>query len=437
MAEGTATSPDSAGGDNEMLELIATVGEALNRSMYPVSQTKQVIAEINEAYGNEISAEVFATYTIALDRRRGDVTVTNTGSMYRFDQAAQTESLIHELRSAAMPVRQALRELRAIADTPAPFNPVVRVIGFMLQALGFSLCFQMSLPATILAVVISAPVSMVLLWSSVRGTFAALMPFLLTFLSSLAIALWAVHIGVDDPVRLAVIPVLTLIPGAGLTTALIELTAGDMIAGASRLVSTLIVLLSMAFGLALAVDIVGLSPSDLQDVTSAHAPSWVLWLAAPVFAVGNIMFACTPRRAWIWTVLLACGTFGLSHLLQKSISSAFACGIAMGVALLVAFVVNAHVKGRPSVLVMYMPTWWLMVPGSMGFVALSGAITANRELADLGTSAVLALMSMAVCIMIASVLTPFVSRPLPSRRQGQDGPGKPGEPLANTGYDVD
>ena len=38
--------------------------------------------------------------------------------------------------------------------------------------------------------------------------------------------------------------------------------------------------------------------------------------------------------------------------------------------------IRDSVKGNPSVLVMYLPTWWLLVPGSMGFVAVTGAITA-------------------------------------------------------------
>lgn len=408
MAEDRTTSTDPSG---EKLTLITSVGEALNRSMYPVSQTKQVIHEINETYGNEISAEVFATYIIALDTPNNKVAVASTGSTFRFDQVAATDSLVDKLRSAAMPIPQALRELRAIADSPPLFGPVARILGFMMQALGFALCFRMSVPATLLAVGLSIPVAMVLLWSSLRGMLAALMPFLLTFLCALVIALWAVHGGVDDPVRLAVIPVVTLIPGAGLTIALIEITAGDMIAGASRLVSTMVVLLSMAFGLALAIDIVGLSSNQLQDVTSAQAPSWVLWLAAPIFAIGNILYSCTPRRLWIWTVLFAFGTFWLAQLLQSSMNSAFAAGIAMGVALVAASAVNAHAKGRPSVLVIYMPTFWLMVPGSMGFVAFSGDITADRQLGNLSASTSLSLLSMAICMMLASVIAPAIIHP--------------------------
>lgn len=398
--------------DAQMLTLVADVGEALNRSSYPVPMTQQVIREICEAYDYDISAEVFATYLIALDKKQGKVAVANTGTMFRFDQIADTESLVDKLRAAALPVTQALTRLRAISVAPPPVNPFVRILGYLLMALGFALCFRMSFSATIAAVVISIPIAAILLWSSIKGTLAALMPVLLTFLSALAITLWAVHGGLDDPVRLAVIPVVTLIPGAALTTALIELTTGDMIAGATRLVSALVVLLSMAFGLALAIDIVGLPSHDLQDLTSTQAPSWVLWIAAPIFAIGNIMYLCTPRRVWVWTVVFAFGTFWLNQSLQDKINPAFAGGVALGTALLLAWAVNAHARSKPSVLVMFLPTFWLMVPGSMGFVAVSGAITEDHELGGLGTNAALSLLSMAICMMIASVLAPFVTRRL-------------------------
>jgi hypothetical protein len=209
---------------------------------------------------------------------------------------------VHRLRREPIPVPDALHKLRAIAAAPPPIHPLARIAGYMLMALGFAMCFRMSPLASVAAVVLSIPIAAVLLWSGTKPAITVLMPVLLTFLAALPIALWSVHGGFDDPVRLAVIPVVTLIPGAALTTALIELTTGDMIAGSTRLVSALIVLLSMAFGFALALDVAGLTSVHLQDLTSEQAPSWVLWLAGPVFAVGNILYFCTPQRLWVWTI---------------------------------------------------------------------------------------------------------------------------------------
>jgi len=407
--EPAATEPDGSQALG-MLELITAAGKALNRCSYPVPRITKVINEICDAYGYEITTEVFATYVIAVDRNAGQVEVANTGDTYRFDQIADTEDLIHRLRNAELAPEDGVRGLQAIADSAPPNRPLVRIIGYVLMALGFALCFRMSWAASLTAVLIAVPAAAVLLWSNLQGTLAALMPFLLTFVSALGITLWAVHGDIGDPVRLAVIPVLALIPGAALTTAIIEITTADMIAGSTRLIYALMVLMSMAFGLALAIDLVGLSNNDLQDLTPTQAPVWVLWFAAPVFALGNSLYTCTPLRFWGWVVTFAFGTYSLSLGLQKVMLPAFAGGIAIGVALLAAWVVNAYAKGHPSVLVMFLPTFWLLVPGSMGFVAVSGAITEDRQLDSLGNNAALSLMSIAMCMMIASVLAPYVAR---------------------------
>ena len=78
----------------------------------------------------------------------------------------------------------------------------------------------------------------------------------------------------------------------------------------------------------------------------------------------------------------------------------FAGGVSLGVALLAAWAINAHAKGNPSVLVMFLPTFWLLVQ-SMGFVAISGAITGDKGTVESGWQhAALSLLSMAICMMI-------------------------------------
>lgn len=406
-----------ANDNDEMATLIAEVGTALNRSSYPVPRITQVLDDVCRAYDADVTAQVFANYLIVLDRDANRVQIANTGTAYRFDQIADTEAAVHRIRSGGVPVDEAIAELRSIADSPMPVGAILRIVGYALMALGFAFCFRMSPAATLAAVVVSLPLAAIAVWGNIRGTTAALMPVLLTFLSTLAITLWAVHGGLEDPVRLAVIPVVTLIPGASLATGLIEITAGDMVAGASRLAYALVILVSMAFGLALAIDVVGVSSSDLQDVTSSQAPAWVLALAAPVFAIGAMLYFSAPRRLWFWVLALAVGTFWLNDALTSAISSPFAGGVAVGVALLVAWAINAHVPSRPSVLAMFLPAFWLMVPGSMGFVAVSGVVTADHQLGSLGSNAGLSLLAMATSMMIASVLAPVVTRSIRPRRR--------------------
>lgn len=404
--------PTDAPGNDAMLLVVAKLGEALDRSSYPVTVTKEIIKDITTAYDHDIEAEVFANYLIALDRGNGRVEVTSAGASYRFDQVDHTEALVRQLRAANISLEDAIRKLDEIATSRPPFNIPVRLIGYVMMAIGFAMCFRMSPIATLAAMVIAIPVALIQFSKLNSGKLGSLMPFLLTFFTALVLALWAKHTGTADPVRLAVIPVLTLVPGAAISTSLMELTAGDMTAGASRLIYALITMLSMAFGLALAIEIVGVPTESLEDLTSNLAPSWVIWFAGPLFGLGASIYFCVPRAVWIWTILSCFGTLMFSQLLQQGVNSPYAGGIAMGTNVIFAYFINIRLRSRPSMLMMYLPTFWLMVPGSMGFVAFSGVMTGAQDLSDMTSSAAMSLLSMAISMMVGMVLAPYITHPL-------------------------
>jgi hypothetical protein len=54
---------------------------------------------------------------------------------------------------------------------------------------------------------------------------------------------------VDADVRSMVAPLVTFLPGAALTMAVVELSAGEMVTGASRLVAGTLQLLLLSFGI--------------------------------------------------------------------------------------------------------------------------------------------------------------------------------------------
>lgn len=393
-----------------MLELVTELGDALNRSSYPTSRARDVLVDVTRAYKDEITIEVFPTLVFGLNRRNHEIAVAQTGGAFRFDQMVDTQSLIKELKKAAIKPVDALQKLRDISTSRAPFPAWIRVLGYTLQALGFAQLFRMGLHATLIATLLGAVVGTLMLWSSFKGTLAALMPVLMTFVSALVISIAAVAGDSADPVRTAVVPVLILIPGGALTCALIELTGGDMIAGASRLIYACFILISMAFGFALAVSLAQLPSSSLEDLPTAQSAWYWAWLAVPIFAIGNIMYFCTPKKLWPWMVAVAFLTYSASQIFQTFLAPPFASGLAAGFALLISLFFNRETNAGPSTMVLFLPTFWMLVPGSMGFVAISGAITHNRDLSDMGTQALVSLMSMAVCIMIASMAAPLFTR---------------------------
>lgn len=390
-----------------MLELVVELGDALNRSSYPSSRAREVLIDVTRAHKDDITVEVFPTLVFGVDRRHHDISVASTGGAFRFDQMVDTQTLIQRLKHSDVEPAEALKELRTISSSKPPFPAWIRIAGFALQALAFAQLFRMGLQATVLATALGVVVGTIMILSNVKGTFAALMPVLMTFISALVISLFALAGDSADPVRTAAVPVLILLPGATLTCALIELATGDMIAGSSRLIYGIFILIAMAFGFALAVAFAHVPSDTLQDLPEAESAWYWPWIVVPIFAIGNIMYFCTPRKLWGMMIAVTFLTYCTQQLMQLIVSPAFAGGIAAGVALLLAMFFNSESRAGPSSLVLFLPTFWMLVPGSMGFVAISGVITNNRSLSSMGIQAVISLISMAVGIMIASMAAPF------------------------------
>ena len=87
------------------------------------------------------------------------------------------------------------------------------------------------------------------------------------------------------------------LPGATLTTAVLELAAGQIVSGASRLVAGAVQLALLAFGILAGVEAVGVSSSLVLTVGGQRLGDWAPWLGVLVFAIGVAIAHSAPKRA--------------------------------------------------------------------------------------------------------------------------------------------
>src|SRR5690606_5986565 len=107
--------------------------------------------------------------------------------------------------------------------------------------------------------------------------------------------------------QLLVAPLVTFLPGAMLTLAMVELAYGDMMSGSSRLVTGFVHLVLLAFGLAAGAALAGYEVDELLDATRAIDPvPWIPWLGVVVFGIGVYLHFSAPRSSlpWLLAVLL-------------------------------------------------------------------------------------------------------------------------------------
>ena len=109
----------------------------------------------------------------------------------------------------------------------------------------------------------------------------------------------------DNPVRVLIPPLATFLPGGVLTIATVELAAGQMISGASRLVTGIVQLGLLAFGIVAAASLIGVDQEVLIDNPVDRLGPWAPWIGVLIIAIGDYLHFSAPARSlgWILVVL--------------------------------------------------------------------------------------------------------------------------------------
>ena len=175
-----------------------------------------------------------------------------------------------------------------------------------------------------------------------------------------------------------------LVPGALITNALLELTASDIVTGAARLVSGLVMLGFMAAGIMAGAAMTGLSidPGSVALIGDAPAeaamsegwlavpPEWFVWPGVVALAVGiAFVFGATGALAWVTIAAMAA-----AYLLLSVLSPLTGGILATGITAMVLFIMSRLLEQAPSGVpsaVSFQPAFLLLVPGTVGLVALA------------------------------------------------------------------
>jgi uncharacterized membrane protein YjjB (DUF3815 family) len=188
-----------------------------------------------------------------------------------------------------------------------------------------------------------------------------------------------------------------------LTTATVELAAGQMISGAARLVYGFVQLALLAFGILAAGAVVGVESRSYEPLdASSFLPWWVGMLGVLVFALGNYLHFSAPASTFGWVLLALVvayvGQWAGTEFIDPTIGG-FVGAVAVTP---VVFWIAGLRHGAPSQLT-FLPAFWLLVPGAAGLVGLTEAFATDNGLADF-TAALTSIMSIALGVLIGTAL---------------------------------
>ena len=396
--------------DDELIaalrELLIQLGIAMSAAGDSVDSIDSRLRAIIAAYGGEpIEVAVLPT-SLMVSTGRGTGTQIEIGvpqrTPLRFDQVAELYTLVRAASSASISPDEALEKLHAIYRMPPTFRWPVRTLGHAVLTVGLALLLQPTIGAVGAAFVLGLLVGLAKLPR--LATLELVFPVVVAFAVSVIVFATLQQVQIDNPVRILIPPLVTFLPGAALTIATVELAAGQMVSGASRLVSGLVQLLLLAFGILAASALFELSGEVLADNPVNRLGWWAPWLGVIVFALGNYLHLSSPARSLPWMLVIMLAAYA-GQVAGAAVFGGLLSGFFGALAMTPLALWVETLKNGPPKLITFLPGFWLLVPGAAGLIGVTELLSADQQLgAQAVVDSLVTVTSIALGVLIGTAV---------------------------------
>ena len=294
----------------ELAAFLLALGRYLVMAGVPVNQIRAQLNNVAAAYGApHARILVFPTF-LQVAIAPGQATMSELtryieGAL-RLDQVAALYQLVRRAEAGRVPVAEGKEVVARVLAECRHHGPVVTVAGYVIMTAGVSLLLRATPGDLALATILSIIVGVLRLLGARLDSLRTILPALAALVVS-GLAFAAVdHLGVHADLSAVIAPLITFLPGAALTMGVVELSAGEVVTGSSRLVAGMLSLFLLAFGVLAGVHAAA-SPGGtprLGGQPSDPLGMWAPWLGVLVYGLGVIVYKSAPRRLAGWLLLI-------------------------------------------------------------------------------------------------------------------------------------
>ncbi len=198
---------------------------------------------------------------------------------------------------------------------------------------------------------------------------------------------------------------IVLVPGMSLTTAMTELSTGNLVSGTARLFGAAVTFLKLGFGVALGTRLGQFIFDPSRPQEAMHVAGWTVWPALALAALGLSVVLQVRRREFIWILVVSL----LGHAGQMLGTEVVGADLGPFVAaLVVTLSSNTYARAlRRTALVTQAPAILLLVPGSVGYRSVSALLEQDVITGiEIAFSATLTAMALVAGVLLANLLFP-------------------------------
>lgn len=359
----------------ETSRFLLGLGEAMVDAGDPVTHVQRSLGRVAAANGVP-DAEVVVMATalfVSVPGSDGFHTAVATagGRLLRLDQVESLFDLVAEAEVGTIDPAHGLARLTAIRSMAPAFGALARVLGYVVLTMGLALILSATVSDLALSALLGGAVGVTqLAMARYAPTYRVFLPVVASFAVALTVFTLArgnAEIGVFTPL---IAPLVTFLPGALLTTSVIELATGQMVSGAGRLASGAMQLVLLAAGIVGAAELVGVPPATVTEQAAQPLGAWTAWIGVGLFGCGVVVHFCARASSLWWIVLVLFAAYAgqlLGHVWFGGVISAFFGAVAMTPVAILA----ARRSTGPPTLVSFLPAFWLLVPGALGLIGVT------------------------------------------------------------------
>jgi uncharacterized membrane protein YjjP (DUF1212 family) len=351
------------------------LGSGLTAAGEAVNEIQERVHRVAVAYGapNAVVSVLptFVTVSLGPGQRAEVESTEQLRGLLRLDQTAALYELLKKAERAEVSPADGVRQVREIVAMRPRFGGAVTVLGHVVLTVGICLVLRPTWGDLVLAALFGALVAALKLAGGRWRSIQMIMPVTAAFaVSSITLALadqgWA-----NADLRAMIPPLVTFLPGAALTMSVVELSAGEMVTGASRLVAGMLQLVLLAFGIVAGAQAFGIPSSDALANNPLNLLGWwAPWLGVAVVAVGTYLYYSPPEGSfwWLFVVLYAAW---VGQFLGPEAFGGYVGGFLGALVMTpIAYAVERRPSGPPA-LVSFLPGFWLLVPGALGLIGVT------------------------------------------------------------------
>jgi len=387
-------------------DLIEKLARALHRYGYTAPNMEEALTKVAERLG--IRGEFFATptaifATLEANRQVATYLIRVAPGGVNLDKLSRLDRLAHDIAFGQLGAEEAARTVDEILATPPRYRGKTTVACSLVASACSARFFGGGWREVVTCAAIGCVTGLLSLIARRRSNF--IFEPVAAFgagLIACAAAAWI------PPLSLFIATcggLIILLPGLTVTTAINELATRHLASGTSRMMSAIILFMTMGFGLAfgLKLGIVGFSPQ--VNATALALPAWTLVVALVLAPLAfGMLFQANPRDMLPIVVICVLAFMGARVGSQAlgNVTGAFCGALLVGIA----SSLDSRWRDRPQ-LVTGTPGILMLVPGSVGFRSITNVIT-NDPVAGLQTAFTMLAIAVAIVtgLLVARVVVP-------------------------------